>query len=416
MTKRVITTVGTSLFTNYMKKEVKDAPEFKEKGYKSIDSIYGKLENAEVGADTKDLAKIIKDYWLDKFRPEASAEIESLIEISKTDDSLLEVFLYSSDTALSKTAADLIEEYLNTSCPQDKIKITEKKVISGLKVNDYNRFRSEGVINLFKEINKDIIDETYAPYIAINITGGYKATIPYLTIIGQINNIPIYYIFEDSGKLIKFPPLPIIFDYGFIGQYLYSFEELTNTQEGIWDSYKAKNQLPDAFDGYIDSINDHNGGSLFELNVIGKYLLDRFKNYFLLSVENSCGLFGENPGNRSQILRAIRELYARLMNEIGNNNLIETDALRKHITNLGDKNDLRHGSNPLSDMFIFKSTDETQIRIVYQPTLKSGFLSIKIFDYHRGASNFNHSEYINQFSKKIKGKSEFMFTTLAIKK
>lgn len=415
MTKRVITTVGTSLFTNYMKDEVKESPEFKEKGYKSINEIYKRLENEEIGVDTRDLEDIIKKFWLDKFRPKASAEIESLIEISKIDESSLEVHLYSSDTALSKTAADLLKEYLNESYPQDKIKIIEIKVISGLKVNDFDRFKSEGVIGLFKEINKDIIDENYAAYVAINITGGYKATIPYLTIIGQINNIPIYYIFEDSGKLIKFPPLPITFDYGFIGRYLSNFEELTNMQEGVWNIYKEKNQLPDAFEGYIDTIDDE-GASIFELNAIGRYLLDRFKNYFLLSVENSCGLFGENAGNRNQLLRAVKELYARLMNEIDNNNLAETEALSKYITDLGDKNDLRHGSNPQSGMFIFKSTDETQIRIVYQPTLKSGFLSIKIFDYHRGASNFNHSEYINQFSKKIKSKSEFMFTTLAIKK
>ncbi|MBK8563982.1 MAG: hypothetical protein IPN76_11730 [Saprospiraceae bacterium] len=57
MTRRVITTVGVSVFANYMKKKVKDDVEFKDKGYKAIDDIYGRLEDAVVGADASDIKK-----------------------------------------------------------------------------------------------------------------------------------------------------------------------------------------------------------------------------------------------------------------------------------------------------------------------------------------------------------------------
>ena len=60
--------------------------------------------------------------------------------------------------------------------------------------------------NLIDEIF-EIADE-YWGNVIMNITGGYKASIPYLTILAQLNGCPIYYIFEDQDALIKVPNLP----------------------------------------------------------------------------------------------------------------------------------------------------------------------------------------------------------------
>jgi len=47
----------------------------------------------------------------------------------------------------------------------------------------------------------------------INITAGYKVTIPYLTVLAQINKCPIYYIFEDTDALMKIPDIPLNIDW-----------------------------------------------------------------------------------------------------------------------------------------------------------------------------------------------------------
>lgn len=214
MTKSVITTVGTSLFTNYMKKEVKDTPEFKEKGYKTIDSIYRQLEDAEVGADTKDLEKIIKNYWLDQFRPEASAEINSLLNIAKNEQ--LEVHLIATETALSVAACKLIKDYLESGLNEQKAQfqtvvfVEDKYVVKGLQVTEPEKFENEGFLNIVETIKSIKGDQNNT---ILNISGGYKALIPPLTIVSQLYEIPLFYLYEDSDKPIEIGTFPIGYDW-----------------------------------------------------------------------------------------------------------------------------------------------------------------------------------------------------------
>ena len=55
--------------------------------------------------------------------------------------------------------------------------------------------------------------------ILFNISGGYKATIPYLTMLAQINGADIYCIFEDTEELITIPPVPITIDMELFDEY-----------------------------------------------------------------------------------------------------------------------------------------------------------------------------------------------------
>lgn len=61
-----------------------------------------------------------------------------------------------------------------------------------------------------EEIQNDVI---------LNISGGYKAIIPYITILGQLYKMPINYIYEDREELIKIENLPIQFDWDFAEKY-----------------------------------------------------------------------------------------------------------------------------------------------------------------------------------------------------
>lgn len=213
MTKRVITTVGTSIFTNYMKEDVRKQLD-KEGGYTSIDNIYRQLENAEIGADTSDLEGIIKKIWLVKFRPEASAEINSLLNIAKNE--LLEVHLIATETALSVAACKLIKHYLASELNEQKAQFQaihfdkKKDFVKGLQVKDPEKFESEGFLNLVDAI-KSIKGEHNNTI--LNISGGYKALIPPLTIVAQLYEIPLLYLYEDSDKPIEIGTFPIGYDW-----------------------------------------------------------------------------------------------------------------------------------------------------------------------------------------------------------
>jgi hypothetical protein len=73
--------------------------------------------------------------------------------------------------------------------------------------------------------------ESYEDMI-FNITGGYKALIPFMTLLGQIYNIPICYIFEETDELIEMPQAPVDFDFSVIEENYIAFQSL------------GKNQLP----------------------------------------------------------------------------------------------------------------------------------------------------------------------------
>lgn len=409
--KTIITTVGTSVFTNLIKISKKS---------KTINGHYKELENMNFSDWNKknivetrqELYNLIKSE-IEKQTEKASAEIESILKIANGEKVM--IHLLATDTILSVLAAEIIKEWFKDKQTVHFNAQYGQDVIKGLQVEDVNLFRKSGLPNLLKRLDELIVDENNSPYNILNITGGYKALIPFATTYAQINEIAVYYLFEDSNQVIKFPAFPINVNYSLISQYISIFRDLSDCKEGNWQIYKNQYQLNDFFDNYIDIIEDEKI-ELFELNSIGKYLLNRFDNYILIQVERGCNLFGDSVGNRKQIIRAINELYSRIAQEIELNKLKNSTELLNYINNLGDKSDLRHGTNPKSNVFIFKSTDETQIRIVYEPILKQNFLSFNIYDYNRGGSNFNHSKYISELSQKFRLKSEFGYINLAIKK
>ena len=65
-------------------------------------------------------------------------------------------------------------------------------VINGLQIKKIEDFSDRGMPTLMRRISQ--LDNGQ---LVINITGGYKATVPYLTILSQIDQIPLFYTFED---------------------------------------------------------------------------------------------------------------------------------------------------------------------------------------------------------------------------
>lgn len=99
----------------------------------------------------------------------------------------------------------------------------EIKIVEGLQIERGKEFASEGIKNLFTFVSDKIEDEgDIYDEIIFNITGGYKGTIPYLTLFGMLYQEReikgkkikpfIKYLYEKSKDIITLPNLPVAFD------------------------------------------------------------------------------------------------------------------------------------------------------------------------------------------------------------
>jgi len=229
--KKVITTVGTSLITNYQQEKsgctlqgdfnsIDGAVDF----LKPLDSSEYDVYRDQV--EIKAIKKVMESKWLQGVRwdehrdawvldskatenTKASAELSTLHRI-KAEHEFDTVYFICTDTALSVLAAECMKDYSSLLKGIDVHIIR----IPHLKVNNYDEFKKNGLSNLVKEI-VSIIDQESAKNLLMNISGGYKAFLPFLTVLTQIYKIPAFYIYEESVQLIQFPQLPINFDWEF---------------------------------------------------------------------------------------------------------------------------------------------------------------------------------------------------------
>ena len=170
---------------------------------------------------------------------DASAEITSIRKIIDDLKEDIEVHLITTDTVSSVIAAGIIASFLPDIIPgirvyyqQEIYKGGEKagSVIADLQVTDRDKYAHDGLRHLVDKIDW-LVASLGTENLAINITGGYKAVIPYLTIMAQIYNLPIYYVFEDTDSLLKIPHIPIDIDWSLFDKYENEFNMLD--KEGI---------------------------------------------------------------------------------------------------------------------------------------------------------------------------------------
>ncbi len=155
---------------------------------------------------------------------ELSAELKSLLTFGIQADDL--VYLLYSDTLLGKLCALAIQSALREYCGLNENAIIVEH-ISGLNIQNFAQFRQDGVRNLFRAAIKifeeagltvDNPDHRHTAEIILNPTGGYKATVPYLTLLGSMYGKEVIYISEESDELIKLPPLPLSYDVNLMRQ------------------------------------------------------------------------------------------------------------------------------------------------------------------------------------------------------
>lgn len=78
-------------------------------------------------------------------------------------------------------------------------------------------FRKLGIQHLFLALNS-IRDQNPDVEICLNVTGGYKSVVPFVTLYGLIHRLDVIYLHETSGDLIHLPPVPLSFDFERLGQ------------------------------------------------------------------------------------------------------------------------------------------------------------------------------------------------------
>lgn len=367
----IITPVGTSLFTNYLKKR----NNIKE----HLDAIKGKpAEEYKLCEDRINRIKQTIIEFIKENNSSASAEIKSILKIKEEIKDKMDVRLFASDSLESVLAAEILSDNVSNAHFNK-----EQDVIKGLQVNDGGKFAKQGMKNLINRIYA--ISPDYFENLILNITGGFKATIPFLTIFGQVNNISLYYIFEESDTLIKIPQVPISIDWKIFDDNKDLFSQIER------DGIKIK-EYPHSCDHQIEAILERED-NLICFNSLGIILWEKYKSryeIFYVFSETQKKLEQFNDAEKKTIYESLRELSKRLKEN-------PSDSDLKHSlpnTNLPDK------------FYCFKhKEDRKQIRILWHSKERlisygSKVNDIYIASFWSGKEVHNaESEYISEIDK-----------------
>jgi hypothetical protein len=169
----------------------------------------------------------------------------------------------------------LIEKNLNISVNYDN-----KNIIKDLQVSDYKRYK-KGLIGLLNRLNEFAYNGKYFENMVLNITGGFKGVIPYLTIYGQVNNIPLFYIFETTDALIQIPQIPISIDENIFEKDWEIF--YTIEKEDVIEKSKLKPSFLKNYENLLEIEDD-----FVSFNPLGKILWDKYniENFIFYSTND----------------------------------------------------------------------------------------------------------------------------------
>lgn len=206
MARLLITTVGTSLITN-RKRPWKWSP-----------------WTEEPLPDSK-----IVDDWLATADPvEASAEMNTLHRrtIGETD----RISFLHSDTPEGKYCSDRLGTYYKQKCRE-----VRQCVLKALSYQDKS-FAQRGLKSLISVTLQEIrFARDYKLIPIFCATGGFKAEIAFLNLLGALLNIEVYYIHELHREEVQLPRLPLTWNTDYVLQHQDFFEwikkELRKTQE-----------------------------------------------------------------------------------------------------------------------------------------------------------------------------------------
>jgi len=142
----------------------------------------------------------------------SSAEVKSLKMIFKRRETTKgdTIHLLCSGTPDGTLTGRILKDFL----PNVLDCVTKLHFIKGLQVNSGRNFVREGIKEFIGKVYSLLKNEcqTSTYDVIFNHTGGFKSVVPYLTLIGMLEGISTYYIYEFSNDLIHLMPIPISFE------------------------------------------------------------------------------------------------------------------------------------------------------------------------------------------------------------
>ncbi|GAB4343874.1 MAG: hypothetical protein OHK0038_23980 [Flammeovirgaceae bacterium] len=403
MNKTIITTVGTSLISNWketnkfglteeIRQQLKEleGSSFFEVSATTMDNYINYIKGEYI---EKGILQLLKEFLNAK---SDCAEISSITAIEnelrkslKEGEELnLTIHLLCTDTILSPLCAEVIAGYLRTKGynvafhEQENI-VSEIKnsnfksefIIRDLRVDNKEKFEKKGLITLIEKFYSiveqncefDTVTNEYRPSCILNITGGYKGLIPYLTIFSQISKVKICYLFEDTNDIIQIPQASISLDWNFIAQNSSIFNDLANVQvlerTEDWQTYKQQHNVPDTFDNYYSLLSEQDGTKLLGLNAIGTILHKELGNYFFVEIPINSRYFKDEFSIKKEVNKAIKDLYYKLSNLSEPFNTL-TDPLLKHC-NIDDTTVYKDTSSHLRIQYVYSQSKKALCVINY---------------------------------------------------
>lgn len=265
MRNRLISTVGTSLFSN-IRGEYRPNNGISQELHENLQRL---LQEQNWGQLASTLAKVSPSARI------CGAEINSLDEAVQRQKLTLEhIHFFVSDTEDGRRTGELLENY---AIEHDfaNLQTVKVHVIEELQDANSSRFKVYGLRNLVRELGT-LANQYNAGNLVIDATGGYKAQIAIAVVFGQALNIPVLYRHERFSEIIDFPPMPITFDYDLLGQ---NAGLLAAFERGDALSASEMNQLDEKVRVLLEEIVV-DGESVFELGAVGQIFLTGFRLRF----------------------------------------------------------------------------------------------------------------------------------------
>jgi len=234
----LITPVGTSLLDNYA--DAVDDSRF-QRLYTLLREQDAEWDDLESRIERVRGSRQLQD-WIRR-TDDASAEIESVRKIASEEGGSCAVRLLATDTPASRFAAGLMRDYAEIGDVRFVFN-DETDQISSMQVYDRTAFR-DGIRNLVRRL-RSLFDEAGAlmgradaDACAINITGGYKATLPFLTVLGELYDVPLYYKFEEVDGLLSIPQVPLTLDEDLFREHEAAFGHLAEWVDD-WPAFRDR--------------------------------------------------------------------------------------------------------------------------------------------------------------------------------
>jgi len=270
--KTIITTVGTSVFTNLIKdgqnSEINDIfNDLKDRRFSEWSNYESSIEDGK--GNRKGLRSLTKKAIANHAND--SAEIKSIIKIAKDEPVI--VHLLATDSILSVLAAEIIKDWFQNKQATKFNNSYQQDVIQDLQVESIKDFK-QGLTNLVTRFYV-IVGKYFEPKeFVLNITGGYKALIPFMTILGQVNRIDIRYIFEDTEGVLEIPRLPLKRDNELFEKYLEVFQTIDDKVELNTAEYYQFSQDAES------CLEFYQNGKTFCLNSLGLIFWEDYRKQF----------------------------------------------------------------------------------------------------------------------------------------